>query len=337
MSEQRGACSDRPAPWILGGLCLALLAGCGSDETPGDARGDGVPAVEASTVPALQASNVFYYYADVEQAWAFYRDVLGFETVVDYGFAKILRVAPSSYLTLVDADEGMHTADEPKSVTLALVTDQVEAWYAYLTAAGVPMRADYVAREGRPHDGFVAIDPEGYYLEFERFNPHPENDALLPLLSDLEPVYAEGGARPSELGVQATVLWLYYRDLDAMQRFYEDLLGVSLLVDQGWAKVYPVAGSGFIGLVDGTRGLHQATEQKGVTVSFFTGDVDAWFAYATTVPGFELRTPEVTHESERVRVFVGYDPEGYFLEWDTFLEVEENETLLQRLKALGGG
>ena len=128
------------------------------------------------------------------------------------------------------------------------------------------------------------------------------------------------------------MLWLYYRDLESMQAFYEGLLGVPLLVDQGWAKVYQVAGSGFIGLVDGERGLHQATGQKGVTVSFFTRDVDTWFEYAASRPGFELRTPEVTDESGRVRVFVGYDPEGYFLEWDTFLEVEENGVLLQRLR-----
>ena len=83
---------------------------------------------------------------------------------------------------------------------------------------------------------------------------------------------------------------------------------------------------------DGERGLHQATEQKGVTVSFFTDDVDGWFERAAARPGFELRTPEVTGESGRVRVFVAYDPEGYFLEWDTFVEVEENHVLLQLLK-----
>jgi predicted enzyme related to lactoylglutathione lyase len=270
--------------------------------------------------PNLLASNAFYYYADVEGAWAFYRDVLGFETVADYGFAKILRLASSSYLTLVDAESGLHSVDEPKTVTLALVSDQVEEWYEYLSAAGVPMHKPFDPREGSAHDGFVALDPEGYYLEFERFNPHPENETLLPLLSDLEPIYPQAGSRPKNLGVRATVLWLYYRDLEAMQRFYERLLGVQLLVDQGWAKVYPVAGSGFIGLVDGEKGLHQATEQKGVMVSFFTDDVDAWFERAAACPGFELRTPEVTHESGRVRLFVGYDPEGYYLEWDTFID-----------------
>lgn len=281
--------------------------------------------------PPLQAANAFYYYADLGRAWAFYRDILGFDTVADYGFAKILRLAGSSFLTLVDADYGMHTVEEPKSVTMAMVSDQVEAWYDYLITAGVPIHREYDVKPGRAHDGFVALDPEGYFLEFERFNPHPENDSLLPLLSGIEPLKTSSGTGTSTLSVQATVLWLYYQDLKPMQRFYEDLLGVPLLVDQGWAKVYQVAGGGFIGLVDGERGLHQAASQKGTTVSFFTAEVDAWFRWVASCPGFRLRTPEVTHEGSRVRLFVGYDPEGYFLEWDTFLLIEENADLLKLL------
>ena len=76
--------------------------------------------VTESKRPDIIATNAFYYYNDVDAAWRFYQDTLGFETVVDYGFAKILRIAESSYLTVVKADEGMHSADEPKTVTLHL-------------------------------------------------------------------------------------------------------------------------------------------------------------------------------------------------------------------------
>jgi catechol 2,3-dioxygenase-like lactoylglutathione lyase family enzyme len=314
---------------LAAGTVLAL--GCTGAESGGSGaeQEEGVSS-EAAPAPAIQATNAFYYYTDVDAAWAFYTDVLGFETVADYGFAKILRVAAASYLTLVDAERGMHSADEPKSVTLAVVTEQVEGWYDYLVAAGVPMRAELSVGEGRPHDGFVAIDPEGYFLEFERFNPHAENEALMPRLAAVEPLHSSVGSRPEGLGVQATVLWLYYRDLEPNQRFYEQVLGADLLVDQGWAKVYPASSTGYIGLVDGSRGLHPATDEKGVTVSFFTDDVDAWLA---RVRGqrVELRTPEVTDESGRVRVFVAYDAEGYFLEWDTFLDVPGNEELLELL------
>ena len=309
-------------------LCVVLLASCG--QSPDGETAQEIPSALEATVetPDIQATNAFYYYADLDAAWAFYTDVLGLETVADYGFAKILQVAEASFLTLVDAERGMHTAEEPKSVTLAFVTDEVEGWWEYLSAAGVPMRADFDLIEGRPHDGFVAIDPEGYYLEFERFNPHEENVDLMPLLDGVAPLYSDRGARPADLGIRATVFWLYYNDLEPLQRFYEELLGVDLLVDQGWAKVYEASRSGFIGLVDGAHGLHSATDEKGVTISLFTTDVDAWFERVKELGNVELRTQEITDESERVRVFVGYDPDGYFLEWDTFLDREGNERLL---------
>ncbi|HSW30635.1 MAG TPA: VOC family protein [Longimicrobiales bacterium] len=286
--------------------------------------------------PAVQAANAFYYYRDVDAAWDFYSRVLGLETVADYGFAKILRVAASSYLTLVDAARGMHTAEEPKSVTLALVTDDVEGWWAYLEAQGVPMRSDLGPVDtARAHNGFVAVDPEGYLLEFERFNAHAENTEILPRLAAAEPLGPAPGVpttRPAGLRIQATVLWLYYRDIQAALAWYERTLGTRLLVDQGWAKVVPVSGTGYLGFVDGSRGLHQATDQKAVTVAFFTDDVDGWLAALRGRPDFPLRTPDITDESGRVRTFVGYDPEGYFLEWDTFVDVEENERLLALLR-----
>ena len=169
---------DLPRPLLLLTFMVALACGTGRDE------GDGTAASEMSqpALPAILATNVFYYYQDVERVWAFYTETMGFPTVADYGFAKILRVGPTSFLTLVDEKEGMHSSSEPKSVTLAIVTDQVEGWWEYLSGAGVEMRSPLGSEEGRPHDGFVAIDPEGYLLEFERFNPHPQNEALIPVL-----------------------------------------------------------------------------------------------------------------------------------------------------------
>lgn len=307
----------------FGHLCRAMpLIGaalaCGSGSTP-DPLGP----------PPITGTNAFYYYRDVPSAERFYHERLGLTTVADFGFAKILQVAPTSFLTLVDADSGMHSADEPKSVTLAIVTEQVEAWYDHLTAAGVPMRAELRVEAGRPHDGFVAVDPEGYYLEFERFNDHAENTRLLPRLRDVAPLVTAAGN--GSLTVSATVLWMYYEDLDPIQRFYERALGVELMVDQGWAKVYPSSPTGFIGLVDGARGLHQATDQKGVTVSFLTDDIERWFAWMSQLDGFEFRTPEIGDERGRVATFVGYDPGGYFLEWDAFRPVPDNAVLLEAL------
>lgn len=316
-------------------LLPASLVACSSDSAPETAADDSASADAASTAPSVIANNAFYYYADVDAAWRFYTDVLGFETVVDYGFAKILRVASTSYLTLVDAAEGMHSADEPKTVTMAFVTDELESWYEYLQGAGVTMHSPFEPTEGRPHSGFVAVDPEGYYLEFERFDPHPENERLLPLLEQLEPLRANpaaGTSAPLELSIRATVMWLYYQDTAPINAFYHDLFGANAAVDQGWAWAYQSSPSGFVGIVDSARGLHQETEDKGVTASFFVDDIGQWFAYAKTVSGLEFRNEEIGDESGRVAVFVAYDPAGYFLEWDEFLDVEGNEKLLPLLR-----
>ena len=314
---------------------LFAFSGCSPDA---DSPGDSTPevAVADRKLPPVMAANAFYYYQDVEAAWGFYASVLGFETVADYGFAKILRVGPSSFLTLVDESQGMHSSQEPKSVTLAVITEEVEGWWEYLSAQGVQMRAPLGSGEDRPHDGFVAIDPEGYLLEFERFNEHPENVDLMPLLGAVEALYPDGSetapgvvsTRPVELGVQGTVFWLYYDELEPIEDFYQRALGVERVVDQGWAKVYPASSTGFLGFVDGARGLHSATEEKAVTIAFFTLDLPAWMDHLRGVEGFEFRTPEISSEGDFAHTFVGYDPAGYFLEWDEFLDVPGNDRLL---------
>ena len=332
--------------FVRGAVLAALLVhgACGqADEPRPSAAGAGAASATPSGAtdrPAIVASNAFYYYADVEAAWRFYSDVLGFETAADYGFAKIMRVAPASYLTLVDAAEGMHSADEPKTATLAIVTDEVEGWHAHLTAAGVPMRGELGEVDPEaPHVGFVAVDPEGYFLEFERFQPHPENEQLMPALDVLEPLYPGAGAattRPAELGVRATVQWLYFRDTAATNRFYERVLGTPPIVDQGWAWAFPLSASGFLGVVDGSRGLHQATDDKGVTLSLIVDDIETWYEWMRGLDDFAWRSDEIGDESGRVRVFVGYDPEGYYLEWDEFLDVEGNEDLMRQLALVAG-
>ena len=283
----------------------------------------------------ITANNAFFYYDNLDAATMFYTQTLGLRVAADYGFAKILQVAPTSYVILVDGAEGMHTPEEPKTVAMALITDQLDEWYEYLVEQGVEMRYEFDPGEGRPHDGFVAYDPEGYYLEFERFNAHPENELLIPLLEQTETLYPDPEQQttvPAGLGFKATILWLYYRDMEGIQTFLEQKLGLEQTVDQGWAKIYQTSPSGYIGPVDETRGMHSYTEQKAVTVSFFTDDLEGWHSYVSETGAFELRETEIHADSAgRYRAFVGYDPEGYYLEFDTFLTHELNMRLLESL------
>lgn len=321
---------------VVGMLFSVLLLSC-SDGQQVDEVGpsrEAAPAADPMEQFGTTASNVFFYYADVEQAERFYREVLGLRVAADYGFAKILQIAPKSFLTLVDAAEGMHSADEPKTTAIALVTDQLDEWWDYIQTQDVDMRStEYAPEAGSAHDGFVAIDPEGYFLEFERFNAHDENVDLLPALEESSTLLADpGSAVPQGLGFKATVVWFYYRDMAGIQRFYEQVMGFDLIADQGWAKIYRIGPTGYFGLVDETRGMHSYTEDKGVTLSFLTADIDGWFDYLANSDDVEMRHDAVVDE-EPYRAFVAYDPEGYYLEWDVFNDVPANTSLLEALGA----
>jgi lactoylglutathione lyase len=135
--------------------------------------------------PAVQANLVFLYYRDLAAAQRFYEDVIGLTLCVDQGFCKIYRVTPTSFVGLVDEARGMHRASDPKPVTLSFITDDLDAWYARLIERGVAMHHP-LARSGRhPTRNFVAIDPEGYFLEFETFLDDPENACLRAALNEV--------------------------------------------------------------------------------------------------------------------------------------------------------
>ncbi len=280
----------------------------------------------------VRASNLFLYYRDLNRATAFYRDTLGLELVADYDMARIFRVAEESYLILVDATKGMHTADEPKSVALALLTDQLDEWHAYLATKGIAPGRPFAARPGSAHDGFVVKDPEGYLLEFERFNQHPENERFVPLLKANRTVRAPKSSLPEGLGFKATITWLYYRDMPPMQTFYEEVLGLRQIVDQGWAKIYEGSKTGHVGLVDERRGMNKWTETKAVNVSFLIDDIDGWFTAVKDRALFPLRGTAVSDdEAGRYRAFVGFDPEGYYMEFDLFRAHPRNTALMPYL------
>ena len=280
----------------------------------------------------VRASNLFLYYRDLTRATAFYRDTLGLELVADYDMARIFRVAEESYLILVDATKGMHTADEPKSVALALLTDQLEGWHAYLATKGIAPGRPFAARPGSAHDGFVVKDPEGYLLEFERFNQHPENERFVPLLKANRTVRSPTSTLPEGLGFKATITWLYYQDMPPMQTFYEEVLGLRQVVDQGWAKIYEGSKTGHVGLVDERRGMNKWSATKAVNVSFLIDDIDGWFKAVKDRGLFPLRGTGVSDdEAGRYRAFVGYDPEGYFMEFDLFRAHPLNTALMPYL------
>jgi len=283
----------------------------------------------------IQATNLFLYYKDLDKALEFYSKTLGLELTADYGMAYILKVSTDSYLTLVDASKGMHTAEEPKTVALALLTDQLDEWYTYLKSKNVKMKYEYLPKDNSAHDGFVAVDPEDYLLEFERFNQHPENEQFIPMLNQNKQHAShtgQDGKLPEGLTIHSTITWLYYKDILAMQNFYQDIFGLELVADQGWTKIFKASNTGFLAIVDEKRGMHSYSEEKAVNVGFIIDDLEGWFEYARENKLFDLYEDKLGNGPEnKYKAFVGFCPEGYYLEFDHFYPHDDNTILLDYL------
>jgi len=281
----------------------------------------------------IQANMVFFYYKDLVKAQDFYENILGLNLAADFGFAKIFQISKRSFIGLVDEKEGAHKTTESKSVTLSFVTEEIDDWYNYLKEINVEMKGPIKNATRHPTRGFVAYDPEGYFLEFETFLDDPQNVKLREKFTQTKALYPDPdqiGGRPKNLGIQGNVIWLYYKDIPATQKFYEVNFGLKLLVDQEFAKVYSSSPTSFIGLVDESQGLHKFSEEKAVNVSFFTKNVDNWFEHLKS-KNVEMKTPSIITEGGTVRVFMCYDIGRYYIEFDTFLEHEINKKILKIL------
>lgn len=122
---------------------------------------------------SLYGTITFFYYRDIDRAEAFYHSALGFEKVIDVGFAKAFRVTDNILVGIVDSAKGhLQTADN-KPVMLTWFTEDVEAWHRKLVAAGVdielsPKQVDYLDMKT-----MLFKDPEGYTLEILQWLTKP--------------------------------------------------------------------------------------------------------------------------------------------------------------------
>lgn len=288
-------------------VCLFIALVAYASAAPVDSPSS--PSLPAAPAMA-SAANVRFHYEDLTAAARFYREHLGLVPVAVREDEIVLEIADGAFLTLASLDAGGFDPTTPRTAAIALITDQLDEWWAALQGRDLNIRTqDFAPKPEQPHDGFVLVDPEGWFLEFERFNAHPENDRLLPVLaaSPTQFVDTELADLPPGLGFKATILWFYYSDLAAAERFVSETLARPLIVDQGWAKIHQVAPNAWLGLVDSARGMHSYTEQKAVAMEFLEERHETWNSW------LEARRVDVKRSPDGSIAVL--DPGNHSLRW----------------------
>lgn len=116
-------------------------------------------------------------------------------------------------------------------------------------------------------------------------------------------------------GIDQFVVFYYVADLARTKRFYEEVLGLSLVLDQGTCRIYRVAGQGFVGFCE----CAQPVATQSTIVTFVTQEVDEWAVYLKA-QGVSLKMEPKHNPKYNIYHFFALDPDGYNLEFQTFLE-----------------
>ncbi len=117
--------------------------------------------------PDIGQQISWVYCEDLAATCPFYQKTLGLRQVMNQGTARIFLAAPGAFIGVCRAFEGR--AVEPEGSMISLVTDEVDAWYERLTAAGVKTRGRPRTLEAFNIYCFFAEDPNGYVIEFQQF------------------------------------------------------------------------------------------------------------------------------------------------------------------------
>ena len=111
----------------------------------------------------------------------------------------------------------------------------------------------------------------------------------------------------------AVITFLPVRDLDATHRFYHDVLGLPLALDQGACRIYRVANGGFVGFCR----REGATPVEGVIITLVTPDVDGWHR-RLTAGGIDADGPPRHNPTYDIHHFYTRDPDGWAVEVQRF-------------------
>jgi len=116
--------------------------------------------------------------------------------------------------------------------------------------------------------------------------------------------------RPS---AEATVVFHYYKDLAAATAFYQDKVGLEKVSDFGWASVFKITPTSYLGLTVAKEDNPKSKKSSAVNIS--TNDLGAWHARLAGHSDIKFLNHVKLAAGGLVEMFKVEDPEGYSLEF----------------------
>ena len=121
--------------------------------------------------------------------------------------------------------------------------------------------------------------------------------------------------------VDQQITFLYTRDLSTTAHFYEDVMGLRLVVDQGDCRIYRTSPDGYVGFCQ-----RQAApaEPLGVILTLVTAEVDAWYGLLQE-RGVAFEKPPTDNSKYGIYHCFLRDSNGYLIEIQRFSDASWQE------------
>jgi catechol 2,3-dioxygenase-like lactoylglutathione lyase family enzyme len=120
--------------------------------------------------------------------------------------------------------------------------------------------------------------------------------------------------------IEQQITFLTTQDLTTTARFYEELLGLQLKLDQGSCKIYTITQTSFLGFCQIVNTSQEHSEDpEYVIFTLVTHEVDAWFTFLESQQVDIEKPPAVNPKYNIYHCFLR-DPNGYLIEIQEFLD-----------------
>ena len=114
--------------------------------------------------------------------------------------------------------------------------------------------------------------------------------------------------------IDQQITFLYTRDLEATARFYEDIVGLPLALDQGDCRIYHVTDDAYLGFC---RRTGAPERPNGVILTLATQEVDRWYRHLSA-QGVTFEKPPTLNQEYNIYHCFLRDPNGYLIEIQRF-------------------
>ena len=114
--------------------------------------------------------------------------------------------------------------------------------------------------------------------------------------------------------IEQQVTFLYTADLGKTAVFYETILELPLILDQGACRIYEIGGGAFLGFC---QHLTSGDGVAGVILTLVSSDVDGWYAFLQG-KGVAFEKPPQHNPKFNIYHCFLRDPNGYLIEIQRF-------------------